>query len=380
LWRASRNGMVRNTRMAVPFLGPAPSLQEIDEALVEFQDRIQALRFSTLREACASAAELIRDGRVIAWYRGRMEYGPRALGHWSILADPGRPEMRDRINAMVKMREAFRPFAPAVSLEQVQDWFMTPPGTTRHFLSWSSLRESVQNHLSDLRCAWASTSRVRKDSRGNTRTRWCNLPTKGLPRQVDTVSFHVKRDARRQRWVPRLERAGCRRDWGSSRARGPLQHHPGPCGENLVGETPRSPRPRHFTELPRYYGKRPLHWRWQPPPFGRTVLPLIANIIPSLPATPKNHSLKCSQGLRASSPTDLRQLCALLTFLGRTTLWGFRQSPSSGLSSDQCERLNATAVHHRYQRCWAPWLAKASSASRIAWSFTQTKARRSTGL
>ena len=135
LWRASRNGMVRNTRMAVPFLGPAPSLQEIDEALVEFQDRIQALRFSTLREACASAAELIRDGRVIAWYRGRMEYGPRALGHRSILADPGRPEMRDRINAMVKMREAFRPFAPAVSLEQVQDWFMSPPGTTRHFLS-----------------------------------------------------------------------------------------------------------------------------------------------------------------------------------------------------------------------------------------------------
>jgi len=47
-----------------------------------------------------------------------MEYGPRALGNRSILADPGHPEMRDRINAMVKKREAFRPFAPACSLEQ----------------------------------------------------------------------------------------------------------------------------------------------------------------------------------------------------------------------------------------------------------------------
>ena len=48
-----------------------------------------------------------------------MEFGPRALGNRSILADPGHPEMRDRINAMVKKREAFRPFAPAVSEEQV---------------------------------------------------------------------------------------------------------------------------------------------------------------------------------------------------------------------------------------------------------------------
>jgi carbamoyltransferase len=74
------------------------------------------------------AAKLIRDGRVLGWYRGRMEFGPRALGHRSILADPGHVEMRDRINAMVKMREAFRPFAPAVSLEQVQDWFEVPKG------------------------------------------------------------------------------------------------------------------------------------------------------------------------------------------------------------------------------------------------------------
>src|SRR2546430_4112829 len=81
-------------------------------------DGSQAVCPSDQRPAQAgpAAARLIGDGRVIAWYRGRMEFGPRALGHRSILADPGHPEMRDRINAMVKMREAFRPFAPAVSI------------------------------------------------------------------------------------------------------------------------------------------------------------------------------------------------------------------------------------------------------------------------
>src|SRR5258706_11260660 len=58
-----------------------------------------------------------------------MEFGPRALGNRSILADPGHPEMRDRINCMVKMREAFRPFAPAVTLEQAHIYFDVPAGT-----------------------------------------------------------------------------------------------------------------------------------------------------------------------------------------------------------------------------------------------------------
>ncbi len=80
--------------------------------------RSNGRRFDSVEATCAAAAKLIADGRVIAWYRGRMEYGPRALGNRSILADPGHPEMRDRINAMVKKREAFRPFAPACSVEE----------------------------------------------------------------------------------------------------------------------------------------------------------------------------------------------------------------------------------------------------------------------
>jgi carbamoyltransferase len=128
LWRGSRNGGVRNYRFPVPFFGPAATQAEIDKAIAETGNRIEVTRFATLEEACAEGAKLIKDGRVLGWYRGRMEFGPRALGHRSIIADPGHPEMRDRINAMVKMREAFRPFAPAVSLEQVQDWFEVPKG------------------------------------------------------------------------------------------------------------------------------------------------------------------------------------------------------------------------------------------------------------
>jgi len=114
--------------MRVPFLGPEASAQDIQTAIQEFRDQIEVRQFKTLQEACSEAAKLIQQGRVIAWYRGPMEFGPRALGHRSILADPGHPAMRDRINAMVKMREAFRPFAPAVTLEQVQDWFEVPQG------------------------------------------------------------------------------------------------------------------------------------------------------------------------------------------------------------------------------------------------------------
>ncbi len=128
LWRGSRNGGVRNIRFPVPFFGPEASQADIDKALADTGNRIEVVRFSSLAETCAEAAKLIKAGRVLGWYRGRMEFGPRALGHRSILADPGHPEMRDRINAMVKMREAFRPFAPAVSLEQVQDWFEVPKG------------------------------------------------------------------------------------------------------------------------------------------------------------------------------------------------------------------------------------------------------------
>lgn len=129
LYRSSQAGKIINRRIPVPFYGPAPCADQVEVALRQFSDRICVTHLGSLDQTCSEAAKLIVDGRVLAWYRGRMEFGPRALGNRSILADPANPHMRDRINAMVKKREAFRPFAPAVSVDQVHRWFELPPKT-----------------------------------------------------------------------------------------------------------------------------------------------------------------------------------------------------------------------------------------------------------
>ncbi len=127
LARAAQADEIVNRRSPTPFYGPAPTQQEVRAALAEFDDQIVITAFPSLSAACAAVADLIAQGDVVAWYRGRMEFGPRALGHRSILADPGRFNMRERVNALVKMRESFRPFAPAVTLEQAPRWFEVPP-------------------------------------------------------------------------------------------------------------------------------------------------------------------------------------------------------------------------------------------------------------
>jgi carbamoyltransferase len=72
---------------------------------------------------CRSTAAAIADGKVIGWFQGRMEWGPRALGNRSILCDPRRADMKALLNAKIKRRESFRPFAPSVLEEAVPEWF-----------------------------------------------------------------------------------------------------------------------------------------------------------------------------------------------------------------------------------------------------------------
>ena len=145
LYRASLAGETLNRRMPAPLFGPRYSESEIEGALKRLGHRIQWHRFDSFASTCASAAQLIADGRVIAWDRGRMEYGPRALGNRSIIADPGHPEMRDRINAMVKKREAFRPFAPACTLEEAPRWFNVAQGEAHpYMISVVDVRAEVQ--------------------------------------------------------------------------------------------------------------------------------------------------------------------------------------------------------------------------------------------
>jgi carbamoyltransferase len=79
--------------------------------------------FTDPGELCRRTAKAISHGGVIGWFQGRMEWGPRALGNRSILCDPRRADMKEILNAKIKRRESFRPFAPSILREHVADWF-----------------------------------------------------------------------------------------------------------------------------------------------------------------------------------------------------------------------------------------------------------------
>ncbi len=100
------------------YWGPGFSNQEIENAL-----KSALIKYRRTDEVERIAAECIAEGKIVGWFQGRMEYGQRALGNRSILADPRDPAMKDKINERVKHREKFRPFAPSVIEESVGEYF-----------------------------------------------------------------------------------------------------------------------------------------------------------------------------------------------------------------------------------------------------------------
>jgi len=115
----SLRSQISNLRHST-FTGPEFSNDEIVRELQR-----ASLEFETLSddELITRAARDISEGAVVGWFQGRMEFGPRALGNRSILADPRRAEMKDILNARIKKREPFRPFAPSILKEHVGDYF-----------------------------------------------------------------------------------------------------------------------------------------------------------------------------------------------------------------------------------------------------------------
>jgi len=111
-----------------PFWGPVVSGEELARAAREDGLAVHELDDGALVESVA--AELAA-GRVVGWMEGACEFGPRALGHRSILAAPHAREMRDRLNRDIKFREEFRPFAPVVPIEAAERFFDLPPGGAR---------------------------------------------------------------------------------------------------------------------------------------------------------------------------------------------------------------------------------------------------------
>jgi carbamoyltransferase len=119
---AGQSGAYRWTQ---DYLGPAPERSAIDAALLE-RDDISIEHLPSRDALCARMLDHLRSQRVLGLYQGGSEFGPRALGHRSILADPRHAVMRDWINARVKGREWFRPLAPAVLEERAAAWFDLP--------------------------------------------------------------------------------------------------------------------------------------------------------------------------------------------------------------------------------------------------------------
>src|SRR5207249_984334 len=112
----------RSFEMRHVYYGPEYSDTEIYRALEEKGVAYARLDKSALIDSTARA---IADGQIMGWFQGRMEFGPRALGGRSILADPRRGDMKDILNRRIKYREPFRPFCPSVLAERVGDYFET---------------------------------------------------------------------------------------------------------------------------------------------------------------------------------------------------------------------------------------------------------------
>jgi carbamoyltransferase len=109
-------------RLRHVYLGPVISSTEVHQLLQASPASFQDFR-GRESELIAHTVELLMKGKVVGWAQGRMEFGPRSLGARSILADARHPDMRTRINLLVKMRESFRPFAPAVLESKVREHF-----------------------------------------------------------------------------------------------------------------------------------------------------------------------------------------------------------------------------------------------------------------
>jgi carbamoyltransferase len=108
------------SRMNHVYYGPSYTSDEIEKSINSYSKYVKYVKVDDIS---ARTAQLLSKDNIIGWFQGRMEYGPRALGNRSILANPSKDEMMDRVNISIKKRESFRPFAPSVLIEYASEYF-----------------------------------------------------------------------------------------------------------------------------------------------------------------------------------------------------------------------------------------------------------------
>jgi carbamoyltransferase len=129
-------------------LGPRFS----NDAIADFLARMEAQseRFEREADLLETVAQMLAEGKIIGWFHGRMEFGPRALGARSIIGDARNPTMQATMNVKIKFRESFRPFAPCVLQERVHDYFEMRPGQeSAYMLLVAPVREEQRVRLSE---------------------------------------------------------------------------------------------------------------------------------------------------------------------------------------------------------------------------------------
>ena len=125
VWYSINADAPKTSIMTSPYTGPS-----YDDLTIEEEIKKAQLTYSKMDKVEQTVAKLIAQGAVVGYFHGQMEFGPRALGSRSILADPRNPDMRDILNHKVKHREYFRPFAPSILNEHVDEWFKVGKKTT----------------------------------------------------------------------------------------------------------------------------------------------------------------------------------------------------------------------------------------------------------
>ena len=119
-----RNADGVTDRMHGSYLGPEYADRDVIRTARKYRAVFRTI--DSFDEVCRTTADLLARGNVIGWFQGRMEWGPRALGNRSIIADARNPEMQRKLNLKIKFREGFRPFAPSVRMEDLQEYFDLP--------------------------------------------------------------------------------------------------------------------------------------------------------------------------------------------------------------------------------------------------------------
>ena len=187
---------VRFQKMTVPLWGPEYSPEAIEE-VVKGQQECDYLFYPSFDKLTVEVAKRIAEGQIVAWFQGGMEFGPRALGSRSILADPRIPDMRDKINKLVKKREEFRPFAPAIIEEGASKFFDIDKGdewSHAHMLFVIQVRTPYRKQLPAITHVDGS-ARVQTVSKDQNPRFWTVLnefgKISGMPLLLNT-SFNVR--------------------------------------------------------------------------------------------------------------------------------------------------------------------------------------------